>query len=104
MTSQPSLFAIPPAPLADICRRKSRGNPHSEAANQRVHPVKLTSREEIFSLIAVARDGITSKEIARKLNKPLHTVSPRLCELKSEGRIAATDGSRDGAAILVVCK
>lgn len=105
MSTQPSLFpnSSPrnPAPLADICRRKHKGNERSEAANRLVHATKNSARERIYSLIA-ASAGITLKEIAKKFKKHIHQISGRISELKKANKIYETGEVRDGCAVLKV--
>lgn len=105
MSSQPTLFpnSSPrnPAPLADICRRKHKGNERSEAANRKVNATKTSVAQTIYSLIA-ASAGLTSKEIGVKLGKEIHTFSGRISKLKADGKIYETGEERDGCAVLKV--
>ena len=93
MTTQAELF--------DICRTKHRGNAQSNAAN----PAKFSKQRDRSLVYELIRDsaGITSKEIAEVLGRPLHTFSGRISELKRDQRIAVR-GARDGAGILFTRK
>lgn len=85
--------------LEDICENRHRGNAESEAANPTPES-KQIQRFEVWSIIA--RDkGVTSKEIADEMGRPLNCISGRISELKKQKMIAA-DGRRDGCAILYV--
>lgn len=83
----------------DICKNKHHHNPQSNAANQKVN--KLYDRQRVLDIIKDS-DGITSKEIARRLNKQLHQVSGRLSELKADEIISETGLKREGCAVYTV--
>ena len=77
----------------DICANRHRGNAASRAANRRV--AKSEDRELVLGIIK--SKGITySKEIAAIMEKPLHTISGRLSELKALGLIEDTGERVEG--------
>lgn len=83
--------------LFDVCSSRHRGNVQSVEANP-ASVDKLRDRTIILGLIRNAR-GITSKEIAEAMGRPLNCISGRISELKTDQKIA-TRGSRDGCSIL----
>lgn len=85
--------------LDDICETRHRGNAESGAANP-TRAAKQVQRFEVWNIIA-QHDGITSKEIADILGRPLNCISGRISELKAQ-KLVTADGRRDGCAILYV--
>lgn len=67
----------------DLCVRKSRGNPESKAAHDRVIHSKLETYERILAFIDL-KGRATVHQIAEGLGfgKEIHRVSGRLSELK----------------------
>ena len=85
MTEQRELF--------DICANNHKGNPHSVAANAKIHVDKRPMREKIYDLIA-HRQHPTCEEIEIALGLKHQSVSARISELKRAGRIIIT-GERE---------
>lgn len=93
MSDQVDMFDI-----CDICASRHRGNEQSREANPTAIS-KQRDRERVFELISLGR-GLTSKDVAEIMEKPLNCISGRISELKKQQRIAV-NGSRDGCGILV---
>ena len=85
----------------DPSRNRSRGNPNSKKAHDKVVHSKEDTYKRIIEFISSVGNA-TSKEIAAGLKKPLHTLSGRLSELKALNRLRGTGKSRQGAEILVL--
>lgn len=99
--SQSSLFDS--APLPDVCRKRHKGNPESEAANRKIQSSKAHLQERILNWIRCAgSNGATCKEISRGMGLAYTTASARLSELKQQGRIYKTRERREDAAVLMV--
>jgi|TARA_R100001463_G_scaffold2960_3_gene12256 predicted transcriptional regulator len=82
----------------DICENKHQQNAESIEANPSIRK-KNIDRSRVFQIIKKTYGGITSKEIAEKIGRPLNCISGRISELKRDGRIEVV-GRRDGCAIL----
>lgn len=81
--------------LPDITRNRHRGNPHSEAANRRLHPHKPLQRESVLALITfMGAYGATCEEVATVLKMRVHSISARLAELKADGLVKETGETR----------
>ena len=81
---------------------KGAGNPESDAAFQRLLPKLGQSRAEVLAVImAAGGDGITSKEVAAILGKPLHCISGRVSELKHSGLVCSKIGAKNRAGCAV---
>jgi hypothetical protein len=95
--------------MPDITRNRHRGNPASVAAYERSLFTHENDEERVYLHIilvtgpSVGRDGVTSKEVAAALGKPLNAISGRLTSLKMKGKIRGTGVRRDGAEVLVAC-
>lgn len=72
--------------LFDITRRKSHGSGLSDEANLQV-PKEIDRALALAFIRASFRRGITSHEVAYKMNKPLNSVSGRISELLADGLI-----------------
>lgn len=84
----------------DICENKHQQNAESIEANPNVSK-KYKDRRRVFQIILKTYRGITSKEIAEKMGRPLNCISGRISELKRDGSIEVI-GRRDGCAVLHV--
>jgi hypothetical protein len=81
--------------LDDICAWRHRGNPESVAANAQVEPTKEETRVRIYDFACARGDaGITTDEISEAWGLPPNRVSPRITELKVDGRLVPTDRRR----------
>tara|TARA_Y100001973_G_C5170452_1_gene318723 strand:+ start:124 stop:444 length:321 start_codon:yes stop_codon:yes gene_type:complete len=83
--------------MNDICENKHQQNAESVAAN----PGKESKQRDRFRVYKIVLDksGITSKEIAAIMKRPLNCISGRITELKKNGRIMAI-GRENGCAKL----
>jgi hypothetical protein len=85
--------------LIDICENRHRGAETSVAANKLASRSKAYWRGRIFNLIREAgQNGLTAKEAAGALGKPLNCISGRFSELAKDALIFKC-GRRDGAAV-----
>lgn len=82
----------------DICKNRHGDNPESRDAFSQVEAKIGALHDQLLRALA-ARD-LTSKELVRVTGLGYTTVSARLSELKTLGRIAATGERREGAAVL----
>jgi hypothetical protein len=88
--------------IYDVCSRKHKHNPASVAANERAEPTKTATKDDIVRFGRIVGE-FTSKDVARILDKPLHTFSGRIAELKAEKVIEVVDKPRrEGCEILRV--
>jgi DNA-binding transcriptional ArsR family regulator len=87
--------------IKDVTRNRHRGNPESEAANERVSLSKSVDRVRIYQTLQ-DEGPRTSKELSRELAMRYTTVSARLSELKAMQLIEKTGERRDGAAVVRV--
>jgi hypothetical protein len=86
--------------IGDITERKHRGNPASVDAYKRGD--KSRDRRKVLELIKSAGWlGMTSKEIAEAMDKPLNAVSGRCSELKAAALVIPTNRRRDKATVLI---
>jgi hypothetical protein len=77
------------------------GNAESQAAYERLRGSLTRSQKEAADLYrGIYPESLTSKEVARLLNKPLHSVSGRCTEGKQDGWLRPTDVVRDGSRAL----
>jgi hypothetical protein len=83
----------------DTTERKHGGNANSVAAHERVKETKQATCERIWHLLRKHPLGLTSKEIAAKLGKPLNAISGRFKDLRELGWITTLEYTRDGAAV-----
>lgn len=91
-----------PKALPDITRGKSHGHRNSELANVAIHPTKAGLRDRVHKFVAgCAERGTTIHEIAKFLEKPVHSVSGRVSELKADNLIFDSGRDRDGCSVLV---
>ena len=83
--------------MNDICENKHKQNAESIAAN----PIKEKKQKDRFRVleIVVDNEGVTSKEIAYIMERPLNCISGRITELKKSGHIIPI-GRQDGCAKL----
>lgn len=85
---------------ADICQNKHGGNAESQAAFESVEHSITKMQSYVFLEVSKSLSkGITSKEVAEALGKPLNAISGRLTELAREGWIDRTGERREGAAV-----
>lgn len=75
-------------------------SPESLIAYDSSLPSHANDRDKILSLITSSFWGMTSKELAERLGKPLHAISGRLTELQTPAVIKKC-GRRDGCAVWV---
>ena len=85
----------------DICANRHRGNPESVAAN----PAPERKRKDILEIVEVMMmcewvGGVTSKQIAKTLQRPLHCISGRVSELLAAGVIERTGERWEGCSML----
>ena len=86
----------------DPTARKHGGAPTSEKAHAKIRPHKRRIYAQILRLYrGAASTGITAKELAVKLGKPLHAVSGRLTELRQWGFLFRIDLKREDSFVLV---
>ena len=83
--------------MNDICENKHQQNAESVAAN----PGKESKQKDRIRVYQIVLDksGITSKEIAKIMKRPLNCISGRITELKKTGQIMAI-GRKNGCAKL----
>jgi hypothetical protein len=75
----------------DVCRSKHRGNPESEAANERVSPSKADLRYRILRFFFErGPSGATCEQASIALAIRYTTASAKISELKAEGLLAFT--------------
>ena len=96
--------------MNDITKQKHKGNLRSVAAN----PVDISKSKIKVEIIKLLENpwfhdgkkgwGLSSKEIAELLDRPLHSVSGRLSELKRYGLIEESGKVLDGCAVLQLKK
>lgn len=72
---------------SDICSNKHKNNENSVQANLRLSPYKKALRTEVYEIILWDFNGLTCEEIARQLDKPVHSISGRISELKKQRKI-----------------
>lgn len=85
--------------LLDICEGRHRGAGNSVDANRRAVRSKSYWRARIIEEIRAAGHlGLTAKEAAVRLGKPLNTISGRFSELVQQGKLYR-HGKRDGASV-----
>ena len=88
--------------MKDICERKHGGAETSREAFERLSPNLPEARHEVLLAVEMSGDfGITAKEYADRVLKPLNAVSGRFSELSRDGWIIRTDKRRDGCAVWV---
>ncbi len=79
----------------DICKDRSRNHRNSRAAHSANEYAHLSRRMQVLAVIVEAGiEGATNHEIAAKLRRLPHHISPRLSELKALELIFETDQSR----------
>lgn len=83
----------------DVCSSRHKGNEESAAAFEKA---SLSIRDDHRTILGIfdRNGGMTSKEIAQALGRPLHSVSGRLTELKAGMYLEKTSMRRDGSAVL----
>jgi hypothetical protein len=83
----------------DITAKKYGGTAESRTAFDRIKKDIKQDKEKIYDLVADAwPEGMTTKELAGKLNKATTCISGRLTDLKMEARIIKI-GKRNGNTI-----
>ena len=90
----------------DPCRLRSRNNENSAQAHRRVVAKgKARVYREIYALIELL-GPLTSKEIAKELDRPLNTISGRFSEMKSKQLLLLAENGdrREGAAVLMIAR
>lgn len=88
----------------DLCAGRHRGNEQSRAAYRRGEETGAHSRDywTALRLIHEAGDGgMTSKELAAAMEKPINAISGRRTELLADGLIREDGRRRDGCAVVV---
>jgi len=75
--------------VRDVCASRHRGNPESEAANERVAPSKADLRWKIM-LWFYEHGPATCEQASRALGLRYTTASARLSELKADGFLEIT--------------
>lgn len=83
--------------MNDICENKHQQNAESVAANPGKES-KQRDRIRVYQIV-LDKSGITSKEIAKMMKRPLNCISGRITELKKTGQIMAI-GRENGCAKL----
>lgn len=74
--------------LFDVCRNRSRGNPNSDIAFQAVADRRSEGQMRVLNCIRDAGErGRTTDEIAFVLGATPNEISPRVSELKRDGKI-----------------
>ena len=86
--------------MKDICRNKYGDNQESAAAFE---TIKLTRAESRMQVLIALREhgGLTCKELAALMGKPMHAVSGRISELKAMGFAEPTAELRDGGRVII---
>lgn len=79
----------------DISANKHGGNAESEQAHAKAKPTMAQCRRAC--LLSIHFESGTAKEVAKRLRKPLNTVSGRFSELKQKGLIEPTGQRREGS-------
>ncbi len=91
MPEQQELFYRTP----DICRVRHRGNPKSEAANERIHERKWPMRKVLYGgFITRGAYGATCDELENLLQIKHQTCSARIAEMCRDGQIVNTGQTR----------
>lgn len=86
--------------MNDICERKHGGVETSRMAFEKARGNAQAQRNLIHREISTRGDlGLTSKEYAQSVSKPLHAISGRFSELQRDGWIFKTEQTRDGATV-----
>ena len=81
----------------DICQNRHKGNANSVRVNPSA-AFKKWDRAKVYEIINNSF-GITSKEIAKLMDRRLNCISGRISELKQDG-LVVVDGRRDGCGVL----
>jgi predicted transcriptional regulator len=89
--------------MNDICRSRHRDNKESRDANP-AGVVKKQVQKVVLSLLQIKSHGMTSKEIADVLDRPLNAISGRISELKALGLVEPTGERKEGCAVLRLVK
>jgi hypothetical protein len=77
-------------------RKHRNTDPATSVESSRVS--RVTIRERILTALGQAACiGLSSKEVAERINIPLNSVTPRFAELDRQGLIFCTSVRRDGA-------
>lgn len=87
----------------DICRNRHRGNATSVAVFDKFKDHLTKTEQLVYELLLVLPDA-TSKELAAKLGKDFHTVTPRISKLKQKGLVFETPYKRDNATVYVALR
>jgi len=95
-----SIHEMKTAPLDDICRNRHSGNANSIRVNPSA-AFKKRDRSKVYETIKRCGTGITSKEIAKLMDRRLNCISGRISELKQAG-LVKVDGRRGDCGILYV--
>jgi hypothetical protein len=90
----------------DITARRHKGSATSKAAFERGHSHHANDEARVLDIITEAtrsrtRYGVTSKEIAAQMGKPLNAISGRISSLKAQDKIKGIGHRRDGCEVLV---
>lgn len=83
------LFDYIPEP--DITANRHKGNAQSVSAFEKLKPTAAEKREQVFQFVkSMGTEGATTDQIAYISGLPANEVSPRMSDLKKEGRIVPT--------------
>ncbi len=85
---------------SDITARKHKGNPNSVAAYESGKAAHGEECMRVLRLLSVSRSGLTSKDVAKGLDKELNAVSGRLSELKEAGYAKEGIERRDRCGVI----
>ncbi|ADV83847.1 hypothetical protein [Terriglobus saanensis] len=85
----------------DPSKNKHRGRAASNAAFLAAKQQTEAVREQILAELRRKPFGLTCKELAERVGRPMHSISGRIAELKLADRVQATDERRDGGTVIV---
>jgi hypothetical protein len=84
----------------DITARKHGGVQESADANP-AEADKYRDRVIVLGYVIACPNGVTSKEVAASMGKPLNAISGRFSELQKSNQIQKSGLRRDGCAVWV---
>lgn len=85
----------------DICENRHGGADTSIGAFQNTsETLRILDRQKILTFMTGTPQGLTSKELAFLLDKPLNAISGRLSELCRDEQIEDSGERRDGCRVL----
>ncbi len=94
-------MATPYVHSGDPAKNRHRGSAASNRAFQKNRHLHKCDRELIWHMLRRKPFGMTSKEIAMQLEKPIHAISGRITELKQAERVHGTGERRGGSEVIV---